>query len=382
METLKTITPVHIGSGKSIWAIKMNDYLYSVDKVIEFNLNSMNQIQLNNLKFISSNNVSKQDFFRTMNINKFNLPDSAILYGKNYAKYVIDINKDLFFNQRTLDKLIIPGSSIKGLINNLFWYHIVNESQEIKNEMIKAITEQNRKNAMNERNGYRTNDKTFSKTINDFNNVIKKLQSFLRIRDVIIEDEPMVYTVNRYNSKNKKNQVGNIETIPANIIVKQEIICELNEQEKKLMEKVINEIKNNDRNYNRIKDNLLKGYYNFLCNIKSILPTINKAFMKEILNQEIEFIKSSGNNLDKPELLAIYSNLQKELDKGKFIVQIGKFTNYLDKTYMFALEEVYKSNFKDIFKPNPKKEHQNIESMNLMLVNNSFVPFGFIEIEL
>lgn len=382
METLKTITPVHIGSGKSIWAIKMNDYLYSVDKVIEFNLNSMNQIQLNNLKFISSNNVSKQDFFRIMNINKFNLPDSAILYGKNYAKYVIDVNKDLFFNQRTLDKLIIPGSSIKGLINNLFWYYIVNESQEIKNEMIKAIIEQNRKNAMNERNGYRPNDKTFSKTINDFNNVIKSLQSFLRIRDVIIEDEPMVYTVNRYNSKNKKNQVGNIETIPANIIIKQEIICELNEQEKKLMEKVINEIKNNDRNYNRIKDILLKGYYNFLCNIKSILPTINKAFMKEILNQEIEFIKSSGNNLDKPELLSIYSNLQKELDKGNFIVQIGKFTNYLDKTYMFALEEVYKNNFKDIFKPNPKKKHQNIESMNLIPVNNSFVPLGFIEIEL
>ncbi len=382
METLKTITPVHIGSGKSIWAIKMNDYLYSVDKVIEFNLNSMNQIQLNNLKFISSNNVSKQDFFRTMNINKFNLPDSAILYGKNYAKYVIDVNKDLFFNQRTLDKLIIPGSSIKGLINNLFWYYIVNESQEIKNEMIKAIIEQNRKNAMNERNGYRPNDKTFSKTINDFNNVIKNLQSFLRIRDVIIEDEPMVYTVNRYNSKNEKMPVGNIETIPANIIVKQEIICELNEQEKKLMEKVINEIKNNDRNYNRIKDILLKGYYNFLCNIKSILPTINKAFMKEILNQEIEFIKSSGNNLDKPELLSIYSNLQKELDKGNFIVQIGKFTNYLDKTYMFALEEVYKNNFKDIFKPNPKKKHQNIESMNLIPVNNSFVPLGFIEIEL
>lgn len=382
METLKTITPVHIGSGKSIWAIKMNDYLYSVDKVIEFNLNSMNQIQLNNLKFISSNNVSKQDFFRTMNINKFNLPDSAILYGKNYAKYVIDVNKDLFFNQRTLDKLIIPGSSIKGLINNLFWYYIVNESQEIKNEMIKAIIEQNRKNAMNERNGYRPNDKTFSKTINDFNNVIKNLQSFLRIRDVIIEDEPMVYTVNRYNSKNEKMPVGNIETIPANIIVKQEIICELNEQEKKLMEKVINEIKNNDRNYNRIKDILLKGYYNFLCNIKSILPTINKAFMKEILNQEIEFIKSSGNNLDKPELLSIYSNLQKELDKGKFIVQIGKFTNYLDKTYMFALEEVYKNNFKDLFKPNPKKKHQNIESMNLIPVNNSFVPLGFIEIEL
>lgn len=382
METLKTITPVHIGSGKSIWAIKMNDYLYSVDKVIEFNLNSMNQIQLNNLKFISSNNVSKQDFFRAMNINKFNLPDSAILYGKNYAKYVIDVNKDLFFNQRTLDKLIIPGSSIKGLINNLFWYYIVNESQEIKNEMIKAIIEQNRKNAMNERNGYRPNDKTFSKTINDFNNVIKNLQSFLRIRDVIIEDEPMVYTVNRYNSKNEKMPVGNIETIPANIIVKQEIICELNEQEKKLMEKVINEIKNNDRNYNRIKDILLKGYYNFLCNIKSILPTINKAFMKEILNQEIEFIKSSGNNLDKPELLSIYSNLQKELDKGNFIVQIGKFTNYLDKTYMFALEEVYKNNFKDIFKPNPKKKHQNIESMNLIPVNNSFVPLGFIEIEL
>ncbi len=382
METLKTITPVHIGSGKSIWAIKMNDYLYSVDKVIEFNLNSMNQIQLNNLKFISSNNVSKQDFFRIMNINKFNLPDSAILYGKNYAKYVIDVNKDLFFNQRTLDKLIIPGSSIKGLINNLFWYYIVNESQEIKNEMIKAIIEQNRKNAMNERNGYRPNDKTFSKTINDFNNVIKNLQSFLRIRDVIIEDEPMVYTVNRYNSKNEKMPVGNIETIPANIIVKQEIICELNEQEKKLMEKVINEIKNNDRNYNRIKDILLKSYYNFLCNIKSILPTINKAFMKEILNQEIEFIKSSGNNLDKPELLSIYSNLQKELDKGNFIVQIGKFTNYLDKTYMFALEEVYKNNFKDIFKPNPKKKHQNIESMNLIPVNNSFVPLGFIEIEL
>ena len=382
METLKTITPVHIGSGKSIWAIKMNDYLYSVDKVIEFNLNSMNQIQLNNLKFISSNNVSKQDFFRIMNINKFNLPDSAILYGKNYAKYVIDVNKDLFFNQRTLDKLIIPGSSIKGLINNLFWYYIVNESQEIKNEMIKAIIEQNRKNAMNERNGYRPNDKTFSKTINDFNNVIKNLQSFLRIRDVIIEDEPMVYTVNRYNSKNEKMPVGNIETIPANIIVKQEIICELNEQEKKLMEKVINEIKNNDRNYNRIKDILLKGYYNFLCNIKSILPTINKAFMKEILNQEIEFIKSSGNNLDKPELLSIYSNLQKELDKGNFIVQIGKFTNYLDKTYMFALEEVYKNNFKDIFKPNPKKKHQNIESMNLIPVNNSFIPLGFIEIEL
>lgn len=382
METLKTITPVHIGSGKSIWAIKMNDCLYSVDKVIEFNLNSMNQIQLNNLKFISSNNVSKQNFFRTMNINKFNLPDSAILYGKNYAKYVIDVNKDLFFNQRTLDKLIIPGSSIKGLINNLFWYYIVNESQEIKNEMIKAIIEQNRKNAMNERNGYRPNDKTFSKTINDFNNVIKNLQSFLRIRDVIIEDEPMVYTVNRYNSKNEKMPVGNIETIPANIIVKQEIICELNEQEKKLMEKVINEIKNNDRNYNRIKDILLKGYYNFLCNIKSILPTINKAFMKEILNQEIEFIKSSGNNLDKPELLSIYSNLQKELDKGNFIVQIGKFTNYLDKTYMFALEEAYKNNFKDIFKPNPKKKHQNIESMNLIPVNNSFVPLGFIEIEL
>lgn len=382
METLKTITPVHIGSGKSIWAIKMNDYLYSVDKVIEFNLNSMNQIQLNNLKFISSNNVSKQDFFRIMNINKFNLPDSAILYGKNYAKYVIDVNKDLFFNQRTLDKLIIPGSSIKGLINNLFWYYIVNESQEIKNEMIKSIIEQNRKNAMNERNGYRPNDKTFSKTINDFNNVIKNLQSFLRIRDVIIEDEPMVYTVNRYNSKNEKMPVGNIETIPANIIVKQEIICELNEQEKKLMEKVINEIKNNDRNYNRIKDILLKGYYNFLCNIKSILPTINKAFMKEILNQEIEFIKSSGNNLDKPELLSIYSNLQKELDKGKFIVQIGKFTNYLDKTFMFALEEVYKNNFKDLFKPNPKKKHQNIESMNLIPVNNSFVPLGFIEIEL
>lgn len=367
MSKIKTITPVHIGSGQKIYTLKKDTYLYSIDKIIEEKVNNSSDSNLQKLLascsyLANKTNPTKIDLFKTLSINDYSIPLSTrISNDPAYAKAIESETADLFLAQKSLDKLIIPGSSIKGMFNNLFWYHVIDSNDYIKKY-------------------FKENINRISKILNELDGTIKNMKSFLRITDIIFDSNPRVFTVKRYSSKNDCMPVGNHETISYDESTNCDFIRSLSETDVKMMDEVKKEIEKTE--LTEPKRIILNEYYNYVLNLKEIFPKANKKYMLEVVNKEMQFVENSSNEkFDHMSLKNFYQDIIKQLNNDKIIMQIGKMTNFLDKTFMFVLGDEYVKNFGN-FKPNIKKSKPIIESMNLATIGRNYFPLGFIEIEL
>ena len=370
MSKIKTITPVHIGSGQKIYMLKKDTYLYSIDKIIEEKVNNSSDSNLQKLLascsyLANKTNPTKIDLYKALSINDYSIPLSTrISNDPAYAKAIESETADLFLAhlaQKSLDKLIIPGSAIKGMLNNLFWYYVIDSNDYIKKY-------------------FKENINRISKVLNELDGTIKNMKSFLRITDIIFDSNPRVFTVKRYSSKNDCMPVGNHETISYDESTNCDFIRSLSETDVKMMDEVKKEIEKTE--LTEPKRIILNEYYNYVRNLKEIFPIVNKKYMLEVVNKEMQFVENSSNEkFDHMSLKNFYQDIIKQLNNGKIIMQIGKMTNFLDKTFMFVLGDEYVKNFEN-FKPNNKKSKPIIESMNLATIGRNYFPLGFIEIEL
>lgn len=229
MLKIQVITPVYIGSGKKICAIKKGQFIYSVDEIIKEKIDNTKNNDLLKMKkscwyLARSNNPSKEDYFRAFNIDERLISNSSIVSNDPlYAKNVSSNYEDLFLFQKSLGKMIIPGSTIKGIINNIFWYYIINKRKEIKEYFINNISSTN-------------------KILDELDGSIRNIKYFLKISDIVLDCGAKVVTIKNYGLKKGNRKIGNHETIFCNESIQTSAIGEIPEFEIKMLKEVKKEI--------------------------------------------------------------------------------------------------------------------------------------------
>ena len=127
----------------------------------------------------------------------------------------------------------------------------------------------------------------------------------------------------------------------------------------------------------------IEELYNYIINFKIIFPKANKEYMKKVLIKEQSFIYNARNDkINSNYLKNFYKFLISELENDKIIMQIGRYTNYVDKSFSIAFGEFYEKNFKTIFTPIKTKKVSTIETMNLITIDDQGIyPLGFVKLE-
>lgn len=251
---------------------------------------------------------------------------------------------------------------MKGAFINVFWFNFINHNDDVKEYLIKQ--------------------KDLLKELKSIDNEIKSLRKYFIVNDVIFEQEAIIYNVKRYNTTKVLGFNENVETIDKELIQFSDIVKDLNSKERNLL----NKLKNNLLNQNREKTILQKAIeelYNYIINFKIIFPKANKEYMKKVLIKEQSFIYNARNDkINSNYLKNFYKFLISELENDKIIMQIGRYTNYVDKSFSIAFGEFYEKNFKTIFTPIKTKKVSTIETMNLITIDDQGIyPLGFVKLE-
>ena len=141
-----------------------------------------------------------------------------------------------------------------------------------------------------------------------------------------------------------------------------------------------------DRIDNLIYNETLKTLESLKADFKNNFAKINSRFLNYVLKKELDFANQYNENAKtqyrgeyKKNLLSI----QNKIDNGAIIMQIGKFTNYLDKEASHGMpENDYNFYFEKIHEKLSPKEHKkypNIKTANLI---KGYMPLGFIELKI
>lgn len=396
MWKITTLTPVHIGTGNTYQAFLI--YENNRYEMIDMLLTSTNPLRFLDEKFNRDltnerRTVSNKDFFQKLNLNpkKLNKEDSS---------YTLDnrTSKDLSYgnvleNAKNVDIPYIPGSSLKGYILNIIWNDIIEKNSEIRKYYSIYYEKVYQAKTSGIKNDIRNVEKLDAE--------VKFIMELLGVRDVLFVDAPItLYESNRYlngKKQNKKIPVGYVEAISENQTQEAEILFFMSDLNMKLAQerkdaiiKNIDDAKIYDLNEDEkikqktFKKNLLNEMYNRIINFRQWFPKANQDFMIKIIDKEIDFIDTLDNpEVNSKELRNILMQFKSRLEKGEIIIQLGRFTNFLAKSYGHSFGQLYKEYFKEVFTPDIKKKKvPKIDTMNLIVKNNlGTVPFGFIKIE-
>jgi len=396
MWKITTLTPVHIGTGNTYQAFLI--YENNRYEMIDMLLTSTNPLRFLDEKFNRDltnerRTVSNKDFFQKLNLNpkKLNKKDSS---------YTLDnrTSKDLSYgnvleNAKNVDIPYIPGSSLKGYILNIIWNDIIEKNSEIRKYYSIYYEKVYQAKTSGIKNDIRNVEKLDAE--------VKFIMELLGVRDVLFVDAPItLYESNRYlngKKQNKKIPVGYVEAISENQTQEAEILFFMSDLNMKLAQerkdaiiKNIDDAKIYDLNEDEkikqktFKKNLLNEMYNRIINFRQWFPKANQDFMIKIIDKEIDFIDTLDNpEVNSKELRNILMQFKSRLEKGEIIIQLGRFTNFLAKSYGHSFGQLYKEYFKEVFTPDIKKKKvPKIDTMNLIVKNNlGTVPFGFIKIE-
>lgn len=360
MSTIKTITPVHISSEQTFFVIKKNNYIYSLDKLID-KLVESKKINISNLrKLINTNNPSQQDLIDILNLNSIKLEEKdAVSTNKEYGKNASE-KGNITQNVKYFEYPYIPASSLKGAFVNIFWFNFIKNNQDVQDYLIRQ-------------------DKNWFEKIVEIDNKIKFLRTYFIVNDIKFSKESVIYNIKRYNKIKVLGFNCNIETIDENIEQSCEIVKTLSEQEEKKLLDLKNELLNENID-NNIVQKAIEQLYNYIIHFKKIFPKANKEFMEKVIIKEQSFVHSCQNvKIDTVFLKNFYKKRLEDLNSNKIIMQIGKYTNYVDKSFSVAFNK-YDDNF-ILFSPSSKKKVSSIETMNFITISDrGILPLGFIEL--
>lgn len=402
MGKVKILTPTHIGSGATYYVTHINDgYIYTLDDIvglIDFT-NPTSNIILNELKDKKSKNLSKKEFINKFYISHNDLKNikSEKLIGKRTNP---QIRGNVFEMTKTLEKLIIPGSSIKGYVLNVLHYDIILKNEKVRRYLLNEFEKVYDRNILNFLTAKKNNDKKgmneiinevnkkVSKTWRDLENKIKDIYSLIGFRDIEFSNVIEYYEIIRYGKKGKELPQGVFETIPVNSCFDGEVLIDNNIFSSKFIDKKVSEIERKRNVYNDdIAIELLKSIKERFNNFEKWFITANKDFIKQLLKYEEEFL--SGLNNDDVDTLCLRQTFSKfkKLNEEKTIIQIGKATNFILKSISSSFGQSYKDMFELIFAPNVTdiktlKKKPEISMMSLAVENeHGSYPLGFIEVE-
>ena len=222
---LTTLSPIHIGSGKS----------YSCCEFVPAKAKSKGQIvkiikRVNLTNYYSSLSDDRKDtFLASLTNSNFELKQFDKKIKKDFVRYqCIDNSRVDFINEvqehiKTSDKLYIPGSSIKGAIRTAIFYNLLTEEDMDK---IGRDISSNRRN-----NSFLSNDLLKKHFTSGFGNDAQyNIFRFMQVADTTTTNLPRIEQVlavmatddrrkNQFYSRHGKVVKSYLETIGANKIL-------------------------------------------------------------------------------------------------------------------------------------------------------------------
>lgn len=362
---LKTITPVHIGSGESY---SPSEYINSRAKLKGKPVNTIKRVDVSKLYskldddekddyiyHLSSYSMALDDYFK----DRSKLPSDVYRYTalKRFNEEKIKVN-EIKENIKTLDKSYIPGSSIKGSIRTAIAYDLIEE---------RDIDDINF-NLRNGRYSLSWNSKQMIENLFHNNNNERKypyysLMRFLQVTDSNTVDYPYIYAVltkkaTQRNSMENHKRNGNIvynflETIPAN----KNLAFDINV--------------NYDSNVHRKINLREKESYFDMDTLKEVIYNFSKDY--------IEYEQDFAYNYRFKLFQDFYKDLEAENTKKEPLMLIGSGTGFMSKTIGMKIKKSDPLKFEEIRK-SARKSYEYEFPKSRRIITRGGKPLGWVKL--
>ena len=309
--TVKTITPVFIGNGRSYFA---NEFVTGKAKLKDKKVNIIKRIDV--IEYYKDLTDDKKDkFIENLSNQNFKLEQYDSKVKNKYRRYNAlckfsltdkngykNIPNEIAEGIKTNDKFFIPGSSLKGAIRTGLLYNLINADDIprniIKNNKGKYYIDKKReyKNFIN---------KIFSAPKG--NSAQKSIMRFLQISDSSVVNFPQIYDLKTIKAKptgtfEDHGRNGRViktyaETIGKSTSLKFSLNNSLNDD-------VLKRIGIEDKKYLISLKNIKESLYNF---------------SNDIIDHEIEFY----DKYNKPNIKGLYEKLSKMNKLDEPLIKIG-----------------------------------------------------------
>ena len=383
MTKLTPLSPIHIGSGEEYENfLLLNGYRYSFDEFLSAVFQNrkkhlLSSTFLKDLISISFSNSgqAKERIREVLTPTKQQIETIPPLYPIHF--YFDDSmlkEKDIFAFIKTANQAYLPGSTLKGYIMNVLFFDMIQNDNFIqdylKNMLEDALAEKINKN-------FKTVEKT--NVMKNFRNSERKVMIAaahnLICRDVLTHQPLGIYFINR------KTKNGSIPQLAE--CLNQPFTCEGSIVE-------INKAIHKDNQYEQsierkmkqsIEGKMTQALVTRINDIPKRFSQMNRAFMKVTLHEQKAFIEKYKQDpeLNVTSLMNQLLTIEKMLDEGKIVIQIGKYTNYYSKSVSMGFgKEFFNEMYVDVFRPNFGKKSPKIQTMNL--IASEFNVKDFIQI--
>ena len=310
---IKTISPVHIGSGDKYDA---SEYFLDI-------VNNKTKVfrRINIQKYYASLNDNEQeDFIKNLQRKNYQFPKIS---NKKFTRYLA-FNKvstrpnptnEIIENIKSSDRPYIPGSSIKGAIENVIFYNALENSD---------IPDLFYNNQLNKRyiNSF------FSPSGKAHDNIMR----FMQIKDSSSVANPFIYDVLSVKPKKGGGHEPVIKTYLETIY----------QTKKNLSSSLITNY--NENTYKKL--NLADKSY--MIDIDFIKESIYN-FSRDYIDYELNFCKENKLN----NLARFYRNIKKNNSKDNPLIKIGHGSGFLATTISLKIKE-FGFDYFDIVKKNTK----------------------------
>lgn len=358
---IKTLSPIHIGSGDEY---NGSEYLLSKAKSKGKIIKIIKRVDLK--KYYSSLSDDRKDQFLVDLTNSRKLGDFDSKISKEYTRYqCLNECKNEPYDTivecvKTMDKMYIPGSSIKGAIKTALFYNLI-ETEDILS--IPSLIQQNRRGAFIKNREYENLiDSYFSS--NKFNSAQSSIMKFFQVSDTTTTNLPAVYdsvtvkaTPNygfNYHQRNSNTVKTFLETIDKNRTLKFNINMNAND-------KILSKLDLMDKKDIISKDNIKESLY---------------EFNKDLIEYELDFAKEYNVSF----LGKFYTNLKKENSLSKPLLHIGSGSGFMNTTIGLKIKKEDPLTFEKLSETAPKSYDYEFPKSRKILVNGG-IPLGWVKLE-
>jgi CRISPR-associated protein Csm5 len=359
---IKTITPVHIGSGEEYNA---SEYLLSKAKSKGKIINIIKRIDIG--KYYSSLTDTRKEEFLVDLTNSRKLGDFDSKISKTYSRYQClnecknepyDTIKECV---KSMDKIYIPGSSIKGAIKTALFYNLI-EIEDIFN-IPSLIQHKNKgKSFINNMEYENLINSYFSST--KYNPAQSSIMKFFQVSDTNTTNLPTVYdTVTikattkygyNYHQRNGNTVKTFIETIGKDRLLKFNITSNVDDR-------VLNDLDLNNKKDIISLNNIKKSLY---------------AFNKDLIEYELNFAKEYNVSF----LEKFYTKLKKENSLSKPLLRIGSGSGFMNTTIGLKIKKEDPLTFDKLSETAPKFYDYEFPKSRKILTNGG-IPLGWVKLE-
>lgn len=352
---LTTLSPIHIGSGKSYSCC---EFVPAKDKLNGNDTKIIKRVDLTNY-YSSLSDDKKDNFLAGLTNSNFKLEQFDKKIKKDFVRYqCIDNSHDSFKNVqehiKTSDKLYIPGSSIKGAIRTAIFYDLLTEEDMDK---IGRDISSNRRNNSFLSDGLLK--KHFSSGFgNDAqNNIFRFMQVTDTTTTIIpkIEQVLVVMVTNKGRKKYYYSKHGKtyLETIGANKKFKSRLTTTFDSN---IYRKLKLEDKSEILDLNYLKDVLFK-------------------FSQDLIYYEMDFADRYGIDY----LSKFYETLNKKNSVDAPLLKIGAGSGLMATSIAMKLKEYDSASFDRV--RNSFKQSYDFEFPKSRKVTKQKKPFGWVKLE-